>query len=46
MAVELRDPGSEYVLNHCTKHLSRAGLPADPGDEDAAAAFPTRISEA
>jgi hypothetical protein len=46
MAVELRDPGSEYVLNHCTRHLNRAGLPPDPGDEDAAAAFRARISEA
>jgi hypothetical protein len=46
MAVEIRDPGSEYVLNCCTKYLSRAGAPPEPGDENAAAAFRAQIAEA
>jgi len=46
MTVEIRDPGSEYVLNQCTKHLSRASPPPDPGDENAAAAFRAQIAEA
>lgn len=46
MAVAVRDPGSEYVLNHCTKHLSRSGDPPEPGDEAAATAFRARIAEA
>ena len=46
MTVEIRDPGSEYVLNHCTKYLTRAGSPPELGDEDAAAAFRARIAEA
>jgi hypothetical protein len=44
--VEIRDPGSEYVLNYCTKHLSRVGLPPEPGDEDAAAKFRALVVEA
>jgi hypothetical protein len=46
LAVEIRDPGSEYVLNHCTKYLSRAGSPPELGDDDSAAAFRARIAEA
>lgn len=46
MVIEIRDPGSEYVLNHCTKHLSRAGPSPSPGDEEASAAFRARIAEA
>ena len=46
VAVEIRDPGSEYLLNHCTKYLSRAGSPPELGDDDSAAAFRARIAEA
>lgn len=46
MTVEIRDPGSEYVLNYCTKHLSRAGPPPEPGNEEAETAFRARIAEA
>ena len=40
------EPGSEYVLNHCAKHLGRAGNPPEPGDEAAAERFRARIAEA
>src|SRR5262245_52475290 len=46
MAIEIRDPGSEYVLNHCAKHLNRAGPSPSPGDEEASAALRARIAEA
>ncbi|MGY3610868.1 MULTISPECIES: gluconate 2-dehydrogenase subunit 3 family protein [unclassified Bradyrhizobium] len=46
MAVSICEPGGEYVLNHCTKYLSRAGSPPDPGDEAGAESFRARIPEA
>ena len=39
-------PTHEYVLNYCTKHLSRAGNPPPPGNDSAATAFRAQIAEA
>ncbi|WP_029583840.1 gluconate 2-dehydrogenase subunit 3 family protein [Bradyrhizobium sp. URHD0069] len=46
MTVTVFEPGSEYVLNHCTKYLARAGAPPPPNDEAAAEAFRAKIAEA
>jgi hypothetical protein len=45
MAGEICDPGSEYVLNYCAKHLNRAGQLPKPGDELATATFWSGIAE-
>lgn len=39
-------PGEEYVLNFCTKHLSRAAPAPLPGDEASAAKFRAQVPEA
>ncbi|MBN9519751.1 hypothetical protein J0H58_14715 [bacterium] len=44
--VRIHEPGSEYVLNFCTKHLGRSGDPPPPDDENATATFRGQIAEA
>jgi hypothetical protein len=38
--------GAEYILNHCTKYLARAGDPPAPGDDAASESFRASIPEA
>lgn len=44
--VRIYGPGAEYVLNFCTKHLSRAAPFPIPGDEVTATNFRAQIAEA
>src|SRR5262245_31495633 len=43
--LQVAHPGDEYILNFCTKYLSRAAAPPLPDDEASAANFRAQVPE-